>query len=225
MRRFSRPVRYAWKRGSSTIAPTRASATCARPAPAARAATRPRRRLGQPEQHPDQRGLAGAVRTEVAERGAARDAQLDVVDRGPVAEALGETGGLDRECWSPCRDGNACRRSGASMVSPRARGRSPAGALVPTERRAGPHEPGLVGEHDGLDAVAQAELAQHARDVRLDGRLAQEQPLGQLRVRQAAGEQLEDLELALGERRELGRRRLRPAARQRVARSDRAAGA
>ena len=37
--------------------------------------------LGQPEQGADQRRLAGSVRPEVAERAAARDEQLDVVDR------------------------------------------------------------------------------------------------------------------------------------------------
>lgn len=34
---------------------------------------------------------------------------------------------------------------------------------------AGGDEAGLVGEHDGLDAVAQAELAEHVCDVGLDG--------------------------------------------------------
>ena len=36
--------------------------------------------------------------------------------------------------------------------------------------RAGADEPRFVGEHDGLDAVTQVELAEHARDVGLDGR-------------------------------------------------------
>jgi hypothetical protein len=33
-------------------------------------------------------------------------------------------------------------------------------------------EPRLVCEYDGLDAVAEAELGEDVRDVRLDGRLA-----------------------------------------------------
>src|SRR5262245_15338405 len=70
-------------------------------------------------------------------------------------------------------------------------------------------EAGLVGEHDRLHAVAQIELHQHVRDVRLHGRLADEQAGGDLRVREAAGNQLQHLELAC---RELGqpRRRLGP---------------
>jgi hypothetical protein len=49
----------------------------------------------EPEQHADERGLAGAVRPEVAERRAGGDAQVDVVDRDTVAEALREPFGLD----------------------------------------------------------------------------------------------------------------------------------
>ena len=43
---------------------------------------------GEPEQHADQRRLAGSVRTEIAECAAARDAQVDGIDRDPVAESL-----------------------------------------------------------------------------------------------------------------------------------------
>ena len=38
-------------------------------------------------------------------------------------------------------------------------------------------EPGLVGEHDRLDAVAEVELLEDVRDVRLDGRVADEELL------------------------------------------------
>jgi hypothetical protein len=41
--------------------------------------------------------------------------------------------------------------------------------LAGVERRG---EPGLVGEHHRLDAVAEAELLEDVRDVCLDGRLA-----------------------------------------------------
>ena len=44
---------------------------------------------GQAEQHTDQGGLAGAVRTEEPEGAAARDGQVGVVDGNPLAEALG----------------------------------------------------------------------------------------------------------------------------------------
>ena len=44
-------------------------------------------------------------------------------------------------------------------------------------------EPALVGEDDGLDAVAKAELGEDVRDVRLDGRLADEELLTDLGIR------------------------------------------
>ena len=61
-------------------------------------------------------------------------------------------------------------------------------------------EPGLVGEHDGLDAVAQPELAQHVGDVGLDRRVAEDERRGDLGVGHAAREQQQHLVLA---RREL----------------------
>ena len=60
----------------------------------------------------------------------------------------------------------------------------------------GRDDAGLVGEHDRLHAVAHAELHQHARDVRLDGRLRDHELLGDLRVRHPARDQREHLELA-----------------------------
>ncbi len=51
--------------------------------------------VGQSQQHPDQRGLAGAVRAEVAEGAAAGDEELDVVDGDVLAESLGQPVGLD----------------------------------------------------------------------------------------------------------------------------------
>ena len=72
--------------------------------------------------------------------------------------------------------------------------------------------PGLVGEHDRLHAVAQAELLEDVRDVRLDRRLADEELLPDLCVRQARGDEAEDLVLARGELAELlGRRGARDA--------------
>src|SRR5919204_6997273 len=58
---------------------------------------------------------------------------------------------------------------------------------------------GLVREHHRLDAIAQPELHEHARDVRLDGRLADDELSGDLSVGQPAGHELEDLELSGGE--------------------------
>src|SRR5215208_8066674 len=65
-----------------------------------------------------------------------------------------------------------------------------------------PYEAGLVREHDRLHAVAELELPQHARDVRLDRRLAEEQTRRDLGVRQADRDELEHVAFALGERRE-----------------------
>ena len=50
---------------------------------------------GQAQQHPDQRGLACPVRSQIAERHAARDEQVDVIDGGVGAEPLGEPVHLD----------------------------------------------------------------------------------------------------------------------------------
>ena len=69
------------------------------------------------------------------------------------------------------------------------------------------HEPALVREHDRLHAVAQAELAEDAGDVRLDRVLADDELGCDLGVRESPGEQPEHLELAGGELVERGRRR------------------
>ncbi len=50
----------------------------------------------EPQQHADHRGLAGAVGPKEAKGAAARDLQIDTVDRGTLTEALGQAGGLDR---------------------------------------------------------------------------------------------------------------------------------
>ena len=48
--------------------------------------------------------------------------------------------------------------------------------------RPGGDQPGLVGEDDRLDPVAEAELAEQAGDVAFDGGFADEQPLGEFGV-------------------------------------------
>ena len=58
---------------------------------------------------------------------------------------------------------------------------------------------GLVGQHGGLHTVAEAELLEDVRDVRLDGRLADVQPLADLRVGKAAGNEPKDVSLPGGE--------------------------
>src|SRR3984957_21338178 len=75
------------------------------------------------------------------------------------------------------------------------------------------HDSCLVGKYDSLDAVAQVKLGKYPSHVRLDRRSGDDQLLGDLGVRETAGDQSEDLELARGEllepRRRLGGARTR----------------
>jgi hypothetical protein len=52
--------------------------------------------VGEAQQHSDQGGLAGTIRTEVAEGAAAGDGELNVVGGDVLAESLGQPVGLDR---------------------------------------------------------------------------------------------------------------------------------
>src|SRR5215467_2078179 len=65
-------------------------------------------------------------------------------------------------------------------------------------------EPGLVGEHDGLDAVAEAELGQYPPDMDLDGSLGQVHLAGDLAVGEPGGEPGEDGAFPVGELAEQG---------------------
>lgn len=60
----------------------------------------------------------------------------------------------------------------------------------------GARDSGFVGQDDGLDSVAQAEFHEYARDMRLDCRFAEDQPICDFGIRQAVGHELEDLDLA-----------------------------
>ena len=60
-------------------------------------------------------------------------------------------------------------------------------------RRRRAHEPRLVGDHDRLGAVAQAELLEDVRDVRLHRVLADDEARGDLGVREAARDEPEHL--------------------------------
>src|SRR5262249_57410580 len=55
------------------------------------------RRRNQAEERSDQRRLPGAVRTEVAERDAAWDPEIDPLDDAALTEVLAEPVGLDHE--------------------------------------------------------------------------------------------------------------------------------
>ena len=83
----------------------------------------------------------------------------------------------------------------------------------------------LVGQHHELGAVARVELRQQPAHVGLGGRVRHEELLGDLRVRQAAGDRGEHLALALGQRLELGRGVPRCGVAPAVARTARSAGA
>ena len=74
---------------------------------------------------------------------------------------------------------------------------------------AGPNELRLVRENDGLHPIADVELAQDVRDVRLHRVLAHDERGRDLCVREAAGDELDDFEFS---RREL----LEPARRARL---------
>src|SRR3712207_6679030 len=63
----------------------------------------------------------------------------------------------------------------------------------------GVDQPGAIGEDDELDAVAEPELLEDVRDVRLHRGVADHEPLRDLRVGQPARDQPEDLVLARGE--------------------------
>src|SRR5262252_3660631 len=60
-------------------------------------------------------------------------------------------------------------------------------------------EAGLVGQHDGLDAVAEAELGQYPPDVDFDGSLGQVHLAGDLAVGEPGGEPGEDVPFPVGE--------------------------
>ena len=82
--------------------------------------------------------------------------------------------------------------------------------------RAGPDDAGLIREDDGLDPVSEREFREHAGDMGLDRRARDDELIGDLGVREAAGDEREDLVLARRELVELrGSRRSRVVANER----------
>lgn len=61
------------------------------------------------------------------------------------------------------------------------------------------YQPGLVGQYDGLDPIAELEFGEEPGDVGLDRRLAEGQLRRKFGVAQAAGEQPQDVEFPGGE--------------------------
>src|SRR5258708_17319365 len=95
----------------------------------------------------------------------------------------------------------------------RSRGGGPAPALLSLASPwgNGGDQACLVGENDRLYPVAQAELAEDPRHVRLDRRVAERQLCGEFRVGHAPGDQPEDLGFAGRAQRQIPPRRARPA--------------
>src|SRR5579862_5360539 len=195
-RMFSRPVRLPWKLGSSTIAPTRESAS------ARRAGTgRPRTDIVPPSAPVRPSSIRIVVvlpaplwprKPNAHPRGTLSDTR-STATRAPNRLVRSWMSMIEvmRASCAPA----AALSSGARAIRPsRARGiRGPrlrlAGeARAASARRAGRDQAALVGEHDRLHAVAQAELHQHVGDVGLDGRVADDEGLRDLRVREPAGE-------------------------------------
>ena len=85
-RRFSRPDRCGRKPGPSTSAPSRDSTGAPGTSRWPKTSISPRGRPGQPHQHPQRGGLAGAVRAEQADHLSALDGE---VDRGHGDEPVG----------------------------------------------------------------------------------------------------------------------------------------
>src|SRR3712207_2958846 len=98
--------------------------------------------------------------------------------------AVRTTGGETAADMSPRYGRPAAATSGAGRVFASCAGTAASSPVLRGEDALRADEPGLVGDDDGLDAVAEPELAQDARDVRLDRRLAEDEALGELRVRQ-----------------------------------------
>ncbi|PRY21941.1 hypothetical protein CLV70_1186 [Pseudosporangium ferrugineum] len=80
---------------------------------------------------------------------------------------------------------------GAMLALARRRGRWRSGLVV--------HQAAAVGQHDSLHPVAEVELGENARDVRLHGLQRDRQLLGDLGVGEAAGHQPQHLEFAGGQ--------------------------
>src|SRR5262245_4067038 len=83
-------------------------------------------------------------------------------------------------------------------------GRRSGGVEDSASLAAGLDEAGLIGQHDGLDAVAEVELGQYPPDMDLDGSLGQVQFGGDLAVGEPGGEPGEDGSFPVGELAEQG---------------------
>ena len=161
------------------------------------------------------RRVSGQRRGSSAKRAAASSARpaATAAARIAVAAVRGSANLAVARPAAPCRT-----RSGAPgwPVTPQARAHARAGPGLSWLTRL--HDAGLVGQDHGLHPVAQPELGEQVPDVRLHGRLADDQVGGYLRVGQAAGEPQQDVALPDGQRCQPGwrwQRLRRPAARRR----------
>ena len=158
------------------------------------------------QQHAQRRGLAGAVGAEEPGHRGAGDLEAEVVDGLDGAEALRQASTVmvamvpvllepsgvrgDRRRWA----GTPTSACGLDFVSPAEDETASASGCT------GRHEAGLVSEHHQLGPVPGVELGQEMADVGLGGGRAHVEPLGDLGVRQAPGDQGQDLPLPVGQR-------------------------
>jgi hypothetical protein len=159
------------------------------------------------ERRSQRRGGGDERRAVAGQQGQGDEDAAERLQPGPLAlqrERLARgPDGQDGDESVAAKDG---RHVGATLGR-RARGAQPTFGGSPCDVRsagarlagARPHEPGLVGEHDGLDPALHPELAQQPGDVGLDGRLAEEELAAHRRVGHAPREEPQDLGLALGE--------------------------
>ncbi|HEY2936782.1 MAG TPA: hypothetical protein VGJ25_09280 [Gaiellaceae bacterium] len=94
---------------------------------------------GEAEQHADERGLARAVRAQVAEGRAGGDAEVDTVDRNASAEALRQALGLDDVCGVGVHGTHAAH---AEPLPHRAQGRFSGRAKGGSDRESHPKDGG-----------------------------------------------------------------------------------
>ena len=142
------------------------------------------------------RGDATSVRFAESLRDGALAAGAEFVTTVAVVLRRGRVPDGDRRLHRAPRQG-ARERQLRGVPDRRARETAEARGLTRSAHRV--DESVLVGEHDGLDPVAQAELGEEPGHVGLDRVDAHEELAGDLGVRQAPGDQDQHLGLALGE--------------------------
>src|SRR5581483_11020405 len=149
---------------------------------------------------PERAGLASAVSNIARQTGGA----VGIAVAGAAAGSPARAGSSTRStAWpSPPRRSTPASPSRAPCSfpgAPRASADRRPGSAAAGAGRLRLEQPRLVREHDRLHAVAEVELLEDVRDVRLHRRVADEEPPADLGVREALGEQAVDVALARGQ--------------------------